>query len=317
MTYAADLRAVVVAHERVVRHIHRTPVLTSRSMDGWLGRQAFFKCELLQRAGSFKIRGALNAVLCLDDTRALAGVVTHSSGNFAQALALSARLQGIPAHIVMPSSAPAVKQQAVADYGGRIILCEPNLVAREQTAARVVAESGGTLLHPFDHPDVIAGQGTIALELVEQVKDLDAIIVPVGGGGLISGIALALRELAPAVRVFGAEPAGADDAARSKRAGQLILQDDPDTIADGLLTSLGHYTWPVVRDVVEEVLVVDDEQIREAMHRTWTRMKLLIEPSAAVPLAAARAPRFQALRGIERVAIVFSGGNLDLAKMSQ
>jgi threonine dehydratase/serine racemase len=172
-------------------------------------------------------------------------------------------------------------------------------------------------LHPFDHPDVIAGQGTLALELVEQVQHLDAVIVPVGGGGLISGITLALRELAPSVRVFAAEPAGADDAARSKSSGRLIPQDCPDTIADGLLTSLGKHTWPVVRDLVEEVLVVDDTQIRESMERTWTRMKLLIEPSAAVPLAAARATRFQEIQGIERVAIVFSGGNLDLAKLAK
>jgi len=286
-------------------------------MDEWLGRTAFFKCEPLQRAGSFKIRGALNAVLCLDEASAPAGVVTHSSGNFAQALALSARLRGIPAHIVMPSSAPLVKQQAVAGYGGRIILCEPTLAAREETAARVVEETGGTLLHPFDHPDVIAGQGTLALELVEQVEGLDAVIVPVGGGGLISGITLALRELAPSVRVFAAEPSGADDAARSKSSGRLIPQEEPDTIADGLLTSLGRHTWPVIRDLVEEVLVVDDVQIREAMERTWTRMKLLVEPSAAVPLAAARSMRFQEIAGIERVAIVFSGGNLDLAKLAQ
>jgi len=286
-------------------------------MDEWLGRTAFFKCEPLQRAGSFKIRGALNAVLCLDEASAPAGVVTHSSGNFAQALALSARLRGIPAHIVMPSSAPLVKQQAVAGYGGRIILCEPTLAAREETAARVVEETGGTLLHPFDHPDVIAGQGTLALELVEQVEGLDAVIVPVGGGGLISGIALALRELAPSVRIFAAEPSGADDAARSKSSGRLIPQEEPDTIADGLLTSLGRHTWPVIRDLVEEVLVVDDVQIREAMERTWTRMKLLVEPSAAVPLAAARSMRFQEIAGIERVAIVFSGGNLDLAKLAQ
>ena len=286
-------------------------------MDEWLGRTAFFKCEPLQRAGSFKIRGALNAVLCLDEASAPAGVVTHSSGNFAQALALSARLRGIPAHIVMPSSAPLVKQQAVAGYGGRIILCEPTLAAREETAARVVEETGGTLLHPFDHPDVIAGQGTLALELVEQVEGLDAVIVPVGGGGLISGITLALRELAPSVRVFTAEPSGAADAARSKSSGRLIPQEEPDTIADGLLTSLGRHTWPVIRDLVEEVLVVDDVQIREAMERTWTRMKLLVEPSAAVPLAAARSMRFQEIAGIERVAIVFSGGNLDLAKLAQ
>ncbi|MBJ95430.1 MAG: serine dehydratase [Rickettsiales bacterium] len=284
-------------------------------MDQWLGRSGFFKCELFQKAGSFKVRGALNAILSLDDTIARNGVVTHSSGNFAQALALGARLRGIPAHIVMPSSAPAVKQRAVAEYGGQIRLCEPTLEARERTAAQLVKETGGTLLHPFDHPDVIAGQGTIALELMEQVQGLDAVIVPVGGGGLISGIALALAELAPTVRVFGAEPLGADDAARSKAAGRLIPQTAPDTIADGLLTSLGQFTWPVVRDRVEEILVVDDREIREAQHRIWTRMKLLVEPSGAVPLAAARSDRFAQLQGVNRVAMVLSGGNLDFGDL--
>tara|TARA_Y100001968_G_scaffold333147_1_gene394379 strand:+ start:63 stop:680 length:618 start_codon:yes stop_codon:yes gene_type:complete len=203
----------------------------------------------------------------------------------------------------------------VAEYGGQIRLCEPTLEARERTAAQLVKETGGTLLHPFDHPDVIAGQGTIALELMEQVQGLDAVIVPVGGGGLISGIALALAELAPTVRVFGAEPLGADDAARSKAAGRLIPQTAPDTIADGLLTSLGQFTWPVVRDRVEEILVVDDREIREAQHRIWTRMKLLVEPSGAVPLAAARSDRFAQLQGVNRVAMVLSGGNLDFGDL--
>ena len=261
------------------------------------------------------MRGALNAVLSLDDARARAGVVTHSSGNFAQALALSARIRGIPAHIVMPSNAPAVKQQAVAGYGGRIILCAPTLEARETTAAAVVAETGATLLHPFDHPDVIAGQGTVALELCEQQPDLDAVIVPVGGGGLLSGIALALRELAPAVKVFAAEPTGADDAYRSKAAGRLVPQTAPDTVADGLLTSLGQWTWPVVRDVVDEVLLVDDAAILTSMRLVYERMKLVVEPSAAVPLAAALLPSFRQRSGLERVGIILSGGNVDVERL--
>jgi len=317
VNYAANLSAIRAAHARVQDHIHRTPVLTSRSMDQWLGRELFFKCEPFQRAGSFKIRGALNAVLSLSDEQAAAGVVTHSSGNFAQALALAASLRGIPAHIVMPSNSPQVKQRAVAGYGGRIELCEPTLAAREEAADRVVRETGGTLLHPFDHPDVIAGQGTLALELIEQVPDLDAVVVPIGGGGLISGIALALHELAPKVRVFAAEPRGADDAARSKAAGRLLRQEAPDTIADGLLTSMGEHTWPVVRDLVEEVIVVDDSAIREAMERIWTRMKVLVEPSAAVPLAAVASPGFRERDGLARVAVVLSGGNLDLKKLKQ
>jgi threonine dehydratase len=315
--YAANLSAVRAAYGRVQEHIHRTPVLTSRSMDQWLGLELFFKCEAFQRAGSFKIRGALNAVLSLSEEEAASGVVTHSSGNFAQALALAASLRGIPAHIVMPSNSPQVKQEAVAGYGGRIELCAPTLAAREEAAARVVRETGGTLLHPFDHPDVIAGQGTLALELNEQAPDLDAVVVPIGGGGLISGIALALQELAPRVRVFAAEPQGADDAARSKAAGRLVPQEAPDTIADGLLTSLGEHTWPVVRDLVEDVLVVDDSAIREAMERIWTRMKVLVEPSAAVSLAAVASPGFRELDGLRRVAVVLSGGNLDLEKLRQ
>ncbi|HCP46322.1 MAG TPA: serine dehydratase, partial [Deltaproteobacteria bacterium] len=204
--YAADLASIRAASQQIAEHVHRTPVFTSSTFDELAGRKLFFKCENFQRVGAFKMRGALNAVLCLDDERARAGVVTHSSGNFAQALALAARIRGIPAHIVMPSTAPEVKQQAVAGYGGVIRLCEPTLEAREATALAVCGETGGTLLHPFDHRDVIAGQGTIALELMEQAPELDAVIVPVGGGGLISGIALGYRELDPRVSVIGAEP---------------------------------------------------------------------------------------------------------------
>ena len=313
--YAADLASIRAAAARIDGEVHHTPLATSRTLDERAGRRLYFKCENLQRVGAFKMRGALNAVLSLSPERAAAGVVTHSSGNFAQAVALSARVRGIPATIVMPQTAPAVKRRAVADYGADIVLCAPTLEARTTTAEAVRRERGATLLHPYDQAEVIAGQGTIGLELAAHLPDLDAVVVPVGGGGLISGIALALRELAPRVRVFAAEPLGADDAARSKRAGRLLPQTGPDTIADGLLTSLGELTWPVVRDLVEEVLVVDDAAIVSAMRVVVERMKLVIEPSAATAVAAALSPRFRALPGMDRVAVILSGGNVDLAAL--
>ncbi len=313
--YAASLNDIRVAAERIDGHVHRTPVLTSRTFDELAGRSLFFKCENQQRVGAFKMRGALNAVLSLPEERARAGVVTHSSGNFAQAVALSAKVRGVPATIVMPSNAPEVKRRAVAGYGARIVLCEPTLPARESTAGALCEETGATLLHPYDQAEVIAGQGTIALELIEQVPDLDAVIAPVGGGGLVSGIALALRELSPRVRVFAAEPAGADDAARSKQAGRLIPQTAPHTIADGLLTSLGQLTWPVIREQIEEVLVVDDREIVAAMRLVVERMKIVIEASAATAVAAALGERMSRLDGLERVAIVLSGGNVDLDRL--
>jgi threonine dehydratase len=242
-------------------------------------------------------------------------VVTHSSGNFAQALALAARRRGIPAHIVMPRTAPVVKRRAVEGYGARIYPCEPTLKARETTAAQVLAETGGTLLHPYNHPDIIAGQGTCAMELLEDVGELDAIIAPIGGGGLMSGICLATRALAPSVRLFAAEPAGADDAARSLAAGRLIPQTNPNTIADGLLTSLGDLTWPIVRDHVEHIFTVGDDEIIAAMRLIWQRMKLLIEPSAAVPVAVVLSETFQGLKGVRRLGVVLSGGNVDLDRL--
>ncbi len=296
--------------------MHRTPVLTCSALDDLAGRKLFFKCENLQKVGAFKMRGALNAVMCLDDADAARGVVTHSSGNFAQALALSARLRGIPANIVMPSNAPAVKQAAVRGYGGIITLCEPTLQARTDTAARLVRQTGGTLLHPYDHLDVIAGQGTVGLELMDQVAGgLDAVIAPVGGGGLIGGIAVAVKGMGQGTRVFAGEPAGADDAARSKAAGRLIPQTGPDTVADGLLTSLGEHTWPLVRDLVDRIFVVDDRRIVASMRLVWERMKLLIEPSSAVPVAALLSEELQDLAGLERVGVVLSGGNVDLERL--
>jgi threonine dehydratase/serine racemase len=311
-SYAANLAAIRAAAARIEGAIHRTPVMTSAALDSLCGRSLFFKCENLQKVGAFKMRGALNAVLLLPEAQARLGVVTHSSGNFAQALALSAKVRGIPATIVMPRNSSEVKRRAVAGYGAVIRLCEPVLSDRERTAAAVQAQTGATFVHPYDDPDVIAGQGTVGLELVEQVSDLDAVVVPIGGGGLISGIALALRELAPEVQVIAAEPAGADDAARSKEAGRLIPQTEPNTVADGLLTSLGEYTWPVVRDIVTEVVRVEDVDTVRVMRQIWERMKLVIEPSAAV--AAAGAMQHDALAGA-RVGVILSGGNVDLTKL--
>ena len=307
-----DFDAVRRAAERLAPLVHHTPVATCATLDRLASRSLFFKCEHLQKCGAFKFRGASNAVLSLSAAVAAKGVVTHSSGNHAGALALAARMRGIPAHIVMPHNASAVKRRATRDYGGYLVDCEPTQAAREAAAAAVVAETGGTLIAPFDHPDVIAGQGTAALELLDQVPELDALITPVGGGGLTSGTCLAVQGAAPRVRVFAAEPKGADDAARSKAAGQRVLQTDPHTVADGLRTSLGDLTWPIVRDSVDRVITVTEEEIIAAMRLLWERAKLMVEPSSAVAFAAVMTDEFRALPGLGRVGIVLSGGNVDL-----
>lgn len=320
-TYTVDPAALRQAAERLAGVAHLTPVATCATLDHLAGRALFFKGEHLQKVGAFKFRGAINALRALDAATAARGVVTHSSGNHAQALALAARLSEVPAHIVMPSNANPVKRAAVEGYGARVISCEPTLEAREITAAAVLEETGGTLIPPYDDPLVIAGQGTAARELLVAIPALDAIVAPVGGGGLLAGTCIAARGREDGARpprdqrplVFAAEPAGADDCARSFAAGELILQTDPQTIADGLLTSLGRHTWPILRDHVEQVLVVDDGQIVEAMRLLWQRAKLLVEPSAAVPLAAilAHRERLDAL-GLARVGVILSGGNVDL-----
>ena len=314
-TYACDLAAVRAAADRIRGIVHRTPVMTSDTLNHFAGRRLYFKCENLQKVGAFKYRGATNAVLRLSDAEAARGVVTHSSGNHAQALALAARVRGVPAYIVMPKTAPAVKKAAVEGYGGQITLCEPNLADRERAANALVERTGATLIPPFDHPDVIAGQGTAALELLEDVPDLDAIITPVGGGGLLSGCCVAAHELKPGIRVFGAEPLGADDTARSKVAGEWQPQTSPNTIADGLLTSTGQLTWPIIRDLVESVFTMTDDQIRAAMRLVWERMKLIVEPSGAVGAAVALSDEFKSLAGVKKVGIVFSGGNVSLDKL--
>jgi threonine dehydratase/serine racemase len=307
---------VRAAAERIAGRAHHTPVATCATLDLIAGRQLVFKCEHTQKVGAFKFRGACNAVMSLAPDVAARGVATHSSGNHAQALALAARLRGIAAHIVMPSNASPVKRRAVIGYGARVIDCEPTQTAREAAAAAVVAETGATLIPPYNHPDVIAGQGTVALELIAQAAEmavpLDAIVAPIGGGGLVSGIAIAARGIDPRIRIFAAEPAGADDAERSMAEGRIVPQTAPRTIADGLRTSLGELTWPIVRDHVERVVLVEEAAIVEAMRLAWERAKLLIEPSSAVALAAVLSDTFQALPGLQRVGVVLSGGNVDL-----
>jgi threonine dehydratase len=313
--YACDLDAVRDAARRIAGIVHRTPVMTSDTFDRLAGRRVYFKCENLQKVGAFKYRGATNAVLKLSNAEAARGVVTHSSGNHAQALALAARVRGVPAYIVMPKTAPAVKKAAVEGYGGIVTLCEPTLAAREETAARLVEDTGATLIPPFDHPDVIAGQGTAALELLEDVPELDAVVVQVGGGGQIAGWCIAAKGVKPAIRVFGAEPLGADDAARSKAKGEWVPQTAPNTIADGLLTSTGELTWPVMRDQVERVFTVTDDQIRATMRFVWERMKLIVEPSGVVGAAVVLTDQFKALAELPKVGVVLSGGNVSLDKL--
>lgn len=300
------------AAKRIEGYAHRTPVLTCQAIDDMAGRHLYFKCENLQKVGAFKFRGAMNAIARLSESDAARGVVTHSSGNHAQALALAARMRGIPATIVMPTSAPAVKRAAVLGYGALVVDCEPTLEARETTTDAVIAQTGATLVHAYDNHDIIAGQGTTALELLDEVPQLQAVLAPVGGGGLLSGVALAAKALRPDMPVYAAEPIGANDAARSKASGTHVTTHQPHTISDGLLTTLGQRNWPIVRDHVNDIFTVDDAQTIHAMRLIWERMKLVVEPSGAVPLAGVLSERFQTEVDAAHVGVVISGGNLDL-----
>ena len=302
-----------IAAARIAPYAHRTPVMTSRSIDTQANAVLFFKCENLQRVGAFKFRGACNAVFSLSDAEAWHGVATHSSGNHAQALALAARLRGIPAHIVMPENAPVIKKRAVAGYGARITFCAPTLAARESTLDAVVAETGAAFIHPYNDERIIAGQATAARELLADVPDLDAIMTPVGGGGLLSGTALAAHYHESSPVVIAAEPEGADDAKRSFEAGYIIPSVHPQTVADGLLTSLGEKTFAVISRHVRDIVTVSDDATIAAMRLVWERMKLVIEPSAAVPLAALL-DRSLDLAG-RRVGIILSGGNVDMDRL--
>lgn len=310
--YAANLSDVQAAAQRIASYIHRTPVVQCATLNQLAGCELFFKCELFQKTGAFKFRGACNAALHADRATVKRGLLTHSSGNHGQALAAAARMLGVPAYVVVPKGASAVKRKAIEGYGATIVPCEWTVKSRLETVAQVQAETGGILIPPFDHPDVIAGQGTLALELLEEVPDLDAIVVPIGGGGLISGVAVAARGARPAIRVIGAEPALADDAFRSQQTGQRQPPADSSTIADGLRGGLGELTWPIVRDLVERVVTVTEEQIVTAMRLLWERAKLLGETNAAVPLAAVLSAGFQQGTPLRRVGVVLSGGNVDL-----
>ena len=305
-----DLEAIRRAHERIRPHIHRTPVLTSARFDEASGGSLFFKCENFQKVGAFKARGATNAVLSLDEETARRGVATHSSGNHAAALARAAKLRGIPAHIVMPSNTLKVKVRAVEGYGARIVFCEPNQQAREEACARVIAETGATLVHPFENEDVMAGQGTVAVELLEDVPDLDLLLCPVGGGGVLSGTAVAAKSLRPGIKVIATEPAGADDAAQSFHKHELIRQETKSTIADGLRTDLGQPNFDLIQRYVDDIVTVTEENIVAAMRAIWETMKIVVEPSGAVAYAAILEGKVDCRA--KRVGIILTGGNVDL-----
>ncbi|HEX3149604.1 MAG TPA: pyridoxal-phosphate dependent enzyme [Gemmataceae bacterium] len=311
MQLSPDLAAIRAAHERIQPFIHRTSVLTCSAINALANAHVYFKCENFQKVGAFKFRGATNAVQSLSEETSQRGVVTHSSGNHAAALALAARHRGIPAYIVMPNNAPAVKRVAVQGYGGRITECEPTQAAREAACAELVRSTGATLVHPYDDEAVIAGQGTAALELLEEVPDLAAILAPVGGGGLLSGTLIAAKGIRPSIRVIGCEPKLAGDAAQSMQEGRIVPQLSTVTIADGLRTSLGPKTFPIIKEHVETIALVEEAEIVAALRLILERMKIVIEPSSAVPLAALL-NRPLNLVGLN-VGIILSGGNLDVS----
>lgn len=304
---------IVKAHQLIEPYIHRTPVMSSRSINQITGAELFFKCENFQKVGAFKFRGACNSVFSLTDEEAKNGVCTHSSGNHAAALALAARMRGIPSYIVMPETAPQIKKVAVEGYGAQITFCEATLAARESTLKQVAEKTGATEIHPYNYFNVICGQATAAKELIEETGPLDVVMAPVGGGGLLSGTALSTRALLPEARVVAAEPAGADDAFRSFYSRTLHPSTAPKTIADGLLTSLGTLTFPIILDNVDQIATVSEAGIVAAMRMIWERMKIVIEPSSAVPLAAILENKV-AVTGC-RVGIVLSGGNVDLGRL--
>jgi threonine dehydratase len=302
---------IINAHERIRQFVHHTPVQTCDSIDELAGCDLFFKCENFQKVGAFKARGAMNAILSLSREERSNGVATHSSGNHGQALARAAQLLKIKSYIVMPSNAPEIKKRGVNLYGGQIIECEPTLAARERTLAAVIIKTKAAEIHPFNNYGVIAGQATAAKELLEAIPHLDAIIAPVGGGGLLSGTALTAKYFSPYTAVFAAEPEGADDAFRAMQSGKIEISQSK-SVADGLLTSLGTKTFPIIQENVKEVLTVSDREIIHAMKLIWERMKIIVEPSCAVPLAAVLKNK-EKFRG-KRVGVILSGGNVDLSK---
>jgi threonine dehydratase len=301
------------AAKRIAPFVHHTPVLRSSSINAMLGMELFFKCENFQKIGAFKYRGATNAVLSLSAGEKKNGVATHSSGNHAQALALAAKINNIKAYIVMPETCSSVKINAVRGYGAEVITCASNQKAREGTLAEVIKKTGATLVHPYNNYSIIAGQATAAKELIEEIKDMDIIMAPVGGGGLLSGTALSAHYFSPQSIVIAGEPANADDACRSLQKGEIVPENPPSTIADGLLTSLGDKTFDIIRKHVKEIVTVSEEEIIAAMRLVWERMKIIIEPSSAVPVAAAIKSK-ERFNG-QRIGIIISGGNVDLNKL--
>lgn len=308
-----SLKDIEQAHENIRAYIHHTPVLTNRQMDERCGSFVFFKCENFQKVGAFKFRGAAHTVFSLPGKEARKGVATHSSGNHAQAIAMSAKLRKIPAYIVMPENAPKVKIEAVKNYGAEITFCEPTLQARETTLDRVVQQTGATFIHPYNDPRIIAGQGTAALEFLRDYPGLDLILVPVGGGGLVSGTAIAASALNPTIKVIGTEPEIADDACQSFKSGMLIPAVNGITIADGLRTSLGELTFACIRKFVDDMVTVSEQEIIESMRFVWERMKIIIEPSSAVPVAALLNGKVDAAG--KSVGVILSGGNVDLDQL--
>ncbi|MBO9420989.1 pyridoxal-phosphate dependent enzyme [Labrenzia sp. R4_2] len=312
-SYIPTLEDMLVAHERIKPYVHRTPVLTSSFLNDLTGAELFFKCENFQKAGAFKVRGASNAVFGLDEETAKTGVATHSSGNHALSLSYAAGRRGIPCHVVMPRTAPQAKKDAVRGYGGIITECEPSTSSREAVFAEVEKKTGAEFVHPYNDQRVIAGQGTCSKELMEQTDGLDMVIAPIGGGGMVSGTCLTLSSLAPDVKIFAAEPEQADDAARSFRAGHIIADDAPSTVADGLKVPLKDLTWHFVSNYVSDVLTASEQEIVEAMRLTWARMKIVMEPSSAVPLATILKNRH--IFAGKRVGVIITGGNVDLNKL--
>ncbi|MEX0374386.1 beta-hydroxyaspartate dehydratase BhcB [Spiribacter pallidus] len=304
---------VIAAHERIAPWIHRTPVLTSETFDQLSGAQLFFKCENFQKAGAFKARGATNAVFGLRPDQRAAGVATHSSGNHALSLSYAAGRRSIPCHVVMPHTAPQAKKDAVRGYGGEIIECEPSTSAREAAFTELERRTGADFVHPYNDPRVIAGQATCSREFMTQTEELDAVIAPIGGGGMLSGCCLTLSTIAPQVKIYGAEPRQADDAARSLHAGRLITDDAPQTVADGLKVPMKELTWQFVRQYVADILTVDEQAIIDAMKLVWQRMKIVIEPSCAVPVAAILAN--PSLFAGQRIGVIITGGNVDLDRL--
>ena len=305
-----DLDRVRVAHERIRPYVHRTPVITSERLDAASDASLFFKCENFQKIGAFKARGATNAVFALDEATARHGVATHSSGNHGAAVARAAKLRNIPAHIIMPSNSAKVKIRAVEGYGAHVIFCESTEEARETTCAEVVKKTGATLIHSFENEHVIAGQATAAVELLEDVPDLDVIMCPVGGGGLLSGTSIAAKSMRPQIKVIAVEPANADDAAQSFRAGRHLVTEKKFTIADGLRTNIGEPNFAIIQRYVNEIVTVSEKAIVSAMRTIWETMKIVIEPSAAVPYAAMIENKIE-IRG-KRVGIILTGGNVDV-----